>query len=231
MIATLMVGVIRRIDVETVLSLGFVFQFFLVLSFLALIVRRLVRLGNDQPAVPLAAQNQAERVDSPDRARDDADSGLRSTRIDRDGRREPLTSAQGGDSMPSQFRGHCLDCGHEWDGIQWWIACGPVDVLKSESYRCYFCPRCFVDLCVPRRLTRSSWLRWITENASEMTRSPLLLGACELGVWIESQALQVISRSPLLFQACERVSGILAEHQIVIRAGFDRHWHHDLSGM
>jgi len=111
--------------------------------------------------------------------------------------------------MPSQLRGHCLDCGHDWDGLQWWIACGPVDILKPESYRSYFCPRCFVDLCVPRRVTRSAWLRWISENASEMTRSPLRLGCCELGVWIDSQALQVISRSPLLFQACERVSGNL----------------------
>jgi hypothetical protein len=113
--------------------------------------------------------------------------------------------------MPSQLRGHCLDCGHDWDGLQWWLACGPVDILKPESYRRYFCPRCFVDLCVPRWLSRSAWLRWISENASEMTRAPLQLGACELGVWIDSQALQVISRSPLLFHACEKVSGILAE--------------------
>jgi hypothetical protein len=113
--------------------------------------------------------------------------------------------------MPSQLRGHCLDCGHDWDGLQWWIACGPVDIQEPESYRSYYCPRCFIDLCVPRRLTRSSWLRWIAENAWEMTRTPLQLGACELGVWIDSRALQVISRSPLLFQACEKVSGILAE--------------------
>jgi hypothetical protein len=112
--------------------------------------------------------------------------------------------------MPAHLRGHCLDCGHDWDGHHWWIACGPVDFRQPESYRCYFCPRCAIDLCVPRRLTRSSWLRWISENASELTRSPLLLRACELGVWIDLQALQVISRSPLLFQACERVSGILA---------------------
>lgn len=112
--------------------------------------------------------------------------------------------------MPSQLRGHCLDCGHDWDGLQWRIACGPVDIRKPESSRSYFCPRCFIDLCVPRWLTRSSWLRWISENASEMTRAPLQLDACELGVWIDSRALQVISRSPFLFQACERVSGILA---------------------
>jgi hypothetical protein len=112
--------------------------------------------------------------------------------------------------MPSRFRGHCLDCKHEWDGLRWWIDCGPIDVRNPETYRCHFCPRCFVDLSVPRQLSRSSWLRWITQNASEMTRSPLVLSACELGVRIDLRALEVISRSPLLFEACERVSRILA---------------------
>jgi hypothetical protein len=112
--------------------------------------------------------------------------------------------------MPSRFRGYCLDCGHEWSGLRYRIDCGPIDVQKPETYRRYFCPRCFVDLHVPRQLTRSSWLRWISENASELTRSPLVLSACELGVRIDLQALEVISRSPTLFETCERVSSIIS---------------------
>ncbi len=113
--------------------------------------------------------------------------------------------------MPSRFRGHCLDCGHEWDGLRWWIACGPIDLQKPETYQCYLCARCFVDLYVARRVSRSSWLRWVSENASETRRSPLLFSACELGVMVDLQAIEVISRSPLLFEACKRVSRILAE--------------------
>jgi hypothetical protein len=63
---------------------------------------------------------------------------------------------------------------------------------------------------VPRRLSRSAWLRWVSENASELTRSPLVFTACELGVRVDLQALGAISRSPLLSEACERVSRIFA---------------------
>jgi hypothetical protein len=112
--------------------------------------------------------------------------------------------------MPSRFRGYCSDCGHGWEGIRWWIDCGPLDFGRPETYQCYCCPRCLVDLCVARRLSRSSWLRWVSENASELTRSPLNFSACELGVRVDLHALKVISRSPLLFEACERVSRILA---------------------
>ncbi len=113
--------------------------------------------------------------------------------------------------MPSRFRGYCLNCAHQWDDLRWWIHCGPIDFQTPETYRCYFCPRCFVELYVSRRLSRSSWLRWVSENASELTRSPLLFSASELGVRVNQQALQVISRSPLLFETCERVSSILAK--------------------
>ncbi len=112
--------------------------------------------------------------------------------------------------MASRFRGHCLDCGHEWHGLARRLDCGPIDFQTPATYRCYSCARCCVDLYVPRRLSRSSWLRWVTENASELTRSPLLFRACELGVRVDVQALGVISRSPLLSRACERVSCILA---------------------
>jgi len=112
--------------------------------------------------------------------------------------------------MPTNSRGYCLECGHEWDGLRRRIACGRVNFREPETYRCYSCRRCIVDLCVPRRLNRSYWLRWVSENASELTRSPLLFKACELGVCIDRRALVVITRSPLLFRACERVSSILA---------------------
>jgi hypothetical protein len=108
------------------------------------------------------------------------------------------------------FRGHCLDCGHQWDWLRSRIACGHIDFHKPETYRSYCCPRCFVELDVPRRLNRSSWLRWVSENASELTHSPLHFRTCELGVRVDRQALEVIARSPLLFKACECVASILA---------------------
>jgi hypothetical protein len=107
-------------------------------------------------------------------------------------------------------RGYCLDCGHQWDGHRCRIACGHIDLQKPESYRSYSCQRCLLDLFVPRRLNRSSWLRWVCENASELTRSPLTFTACEFGVRVDRQALEVIARSPLLFRACEIVASILA---------------------
>jgi hypothetical protein len=112
--------------------------------------------------------------------------------------------------MPSRFRAHCLDCDHDWDGLRSSIDCGPIEFHELDTYRCYFCPRCFVELYVVRRLSRSSWLRWVSQNASEMTRAPMLFLACELGVRVDVDALTVIARSPLLFEACARVSGILA---------------------
>jgi hypothetical protein len=107
-------------------------------------------------------------------------------------------------------RGYCLDCGHHWDGLRCRIECGHVDFQKPETYRRYSCQRCLLDLLVPRRLNRSSWLRWVSENASELSRSPLLFRACELGVSVDQLALEVIARSPLLFRACEIVASTLA---------------------
>jgi hypothetical protein len=66
------------------------------------------------------------------------------------------------------------------------------------------------ELRVPRQLSRSAWLRWVSQNASELTKSPLDFKASELGVRVDLQSLDVISRSPLLFQVCERISSILA---------------------
>jgi len=112
--------------------------------------------------------------------------------------------------MSFSFRGSCLDCGHQWDALCRVYVCGQVDFQEPATYRCYFCPTCFVHLYVPRLLNRSSYLRWVYENASEVTSSPLLLKACDLGVRVDLRSLAVIARSPLLFGACERVARILA---------------------
>ena len=53
-------------------------------------------------------------------------------------------------------------------------------------------------------------VRWVSENASELTREPLHLAACELGVRADHRGIAVIARSPLLLRVCERVAGILA---------------------
>lgn len=112
--------------------------------------------------------------------------------------------------MPASYRGHCPDCGHRWDGLRRSLACGRIDFREPETFRSYSCTRCIADLYVPRHLSRSSWLRWVSENVSELTRSPMHFAASELGVGVDHEALAVIARSPLLFRACERVAGILA---------------------
>ncbi len=112
--------------------------------------------------------------------------------------------------MLFRFRGQCIDCGHEWDGLRRKIECGRIDFKELESHQCYSCARCVVELYAPRLESRSSWLRWVSQNASETTRSHLHLSACEFGVTIDLQALEVIARSAILFQVCERVSCILA---------------------
>jgi hypothetical protein len=112
--------------------------------------------------------------------------------------------------MLFRFHGQCLDCSHEWDGLRRRIACGCIDFHEPATYCSYRCGRCLIELCVPRQLSRSAWLRWVSQNASELTKSPLDFTASELGVRVDVQSLDVISRSPLLFQVCERVSNILA---------------------
>ena len=66
------------------------------------------------------------------------------------------------------------------------------------------------ELYLPRVLSRNSWLRWVAQNVSEMTRAPLRLSACELGVTIDVQTLEVIARSEILLRTCEHVSRALA---------------------
>jgi hypothetical protein len=112
--------------------------------------------------------------------------------------------------MIFRFRGQCCICRHEWDGLRRRIECGSIDFDEPESYQCVSCARCVVELYLPHSESRSSWLRWVSQNASEFTRSPLDFRACELGVMIDRQALEVIARSAILFQACERVSRVLA---------------------
>ncbi len=112
--------------------------------------------------------------------------------------------------MRYRFRGQCADCGHEWDGLWRRIACGRIDFHDESTYRRYVCTRCEVELDVARFASRSGWLRWVSQNASELTQSPLCFTASELGVRVDLQSLDVIARSPLLFLACEKVSSILA---------------------
>ena len=75
--------------------------------------------------------------------------------------------------------------GHEWDGLRRKIKCARVDFDEPESHQCRSCARCVVELYVPRLQCRNSWLRWVSQNASELTRSSLQLSACEFGVTIE----------------------------------------------
>jgi hypothetical protein len=113
--------------------------------------------------------------------------------------------------MRFRFRALCPYCGYAWDGPFIRFDCGWIDFERPESYRSYFCPGCLDHLCVPRELSRRSYLRWVYQNAAETTRAPLDFRACELGVMVDPQSLDVIARSPLLFKACERVARVLGE--------------------
>ncbi len=112
--------------------------------------------------------------------------------------------------MLFRFRGECLACGHEWDGLRRKVECGRVDFQRPENHQCFSCLKCVFELYFPRVLSRNSWLRWVAHNVSEMTRAPLQLSACELGVTIDVQTLEVIARSEILLRACEHVSRSLA---------------------
>ena len=108
------------------------------------------------------------------------------------------------------FHGRCRECSHEWDGMRRRVTCGRVDFYEPNTFWRYACSRCFVELYLPRQLSRCTWMRWVSQNASELTQSPLHFTACELGVRVDVQSLDVISRSPLLFRVCERISSNLA---------------------
>jgi hypothetical protein len=112
--------------------------------------------------------------------------------------------------MAFGFRASCSDCGHEWEGLCREFECGRVDFREPGSYRRHACPKCFAQLCVPREMSRSTFLRWVHENASELTRSPLSFTACQEGVMVNLESLAVIGRSRFLLGACERVAGVLA---------------------
>ena len=112
--------------------------------------------------------------------------------------------------MLFRFHGRCLDCGHEWDALLRRIACGRIDFHDSNTYRCYRCARCAVDLYLPRQQSRAGWLRWVSQNASELTQAPLRFTASELGVGADGQSLDVICRSPSLYRAAERVSRLVS---------------------
>jgi hypothetical protein len=48
-----------------------------------------------------------------------------------------------------------------------------------KTYLSYFCARCVLQVRVPRHLSRRYWIAWVTQNATEISRSPLLLEICE----------------------------------------------------
>ena len=81
--------------------------------------------------------------------------------------------------MAGGFRGCCPDCGHEWEAVELSFSCGSIKYLEPETYRTYFCSRCFVHLYVPRDLDRNTWLRWLTGSAREIAECPLLKRAHE----------------------------------------------------
>jgi hypothetical protein len=49
-----------------------------------------------------------------------------------------------------------------------------------KTYRRYFCPRCVVEVCLPRLLNRRFWLGWVSENAGCISHWPLLFTTCEM---------------------------------------------------
>jgi hypothetical protein len=49
-----------------------------------------------------------------------------------------------------------------------------------NTYRRYFCPRCVVQLHLPRLLNRRFWLGWVTENAGYVSHWPLVFRTCEM---------------------------------------------------
>jgi hypothetical protein len=90
--------------------------------------------------------------------------------------------------VPISFRGQCPDCGRVWDGALWSWDCGRIDSGETATYRSYFCARCVVQLCVPLRLRRNAWLRWVADHAGTIARSRLLFLACERVACVLSEA-------------------------------------------
>jgi hypothetical protein len=81
--------------------------------------------------------------------------------------------------MPGEFRGRCVDCGHEWEALEYGYCAGCIDYQKPETYHCYFCPKCCVHLYVPRLVDANSWHRWLAANADNVRDFAILRLACE----------------------------------------------------
>jgi hypothetical protein len=77
--------------------------------------------------------------------------------------------------MPAMFQGHCPDCGHDWEAVTVSYLCGPIEYQAPETYRRYFCARCFAHLNVPRVVDRISWLNWIAGHAYQIAECPSLI--------------------------------------------------------
>ena len=112
--------------------------------------------------------------------------------------------------MVYRFRGRCLACGHDWDGLRRRIECGRVDFAEPESYRCQSCARCVVELYIPRQQSRISLAALgFTKRFGDDSRST---GFAGLRARRDDRpaGVEVISRSTVLFRACERVSSNVA---------------------
>jgi hypothetical protein len=49
-----------------------------------------------------------------------------------------------------------------------------------KTYQSYFCPRCVVELRLPRLLNRRFWLGWVTEHAGYISHWQLVFKTCEM---------------------------------------------------
>jgi hypothetical protein len=62
------------------------------------------------------------------------------------------------------FRANCPDCRHEWEGACTSYCVGrwseQAESSIDDSFRSWFCPRCFFLLHIPRAIERNVWQKW-----------------------------------------------------------------------
>ena len=133
--------------------------------------------------------------------------------------------------MRYRFRGQCSDCGHEWDGLWRRMACGRIDFHDASTYRRYVCTRCEVELDVARFASRSGWLRWVSQNASELTQSPLDFAASELGVRVDCAVARRDFAVGAIIPGLRNDFQHFGGDEVAVLAGWDRHRGPFLPGM
>jgi hypothetical protein len=140
--------------------------------------------------------------------------------------------------MPLSFRGHCPDCGHDWDGVTTSVDCGCIDfpgcdlrLIRSVFQAAQAAPAAIPPLRRARSFVAGAggfWrfclavckMRTFFQHAE--TYGCYVCSRCfgELDVprrlnrrcwlpWVGEHAV-LITRSQLVFTACERVARILA---------------------